>query len=370
MNALVTDVRYRMSAALIRELADMGVTVYTCETEGNTAIGSSSKYVKKHFTLPREGYREALTVLLEKIGNYEDEKPVLLPAGASTLSLIASDTETFASYARICVSDISVLDHLNDKAALAETARRTGVPVPEEYFGGRVYPCVVKPLCGEKLGLHAEARYRIARNEAEADSAIAHFTELSGEKPICQEYLPGEGAGCSVAARDGEVFAYICHKRIREYPVSGGPSSCCITVEDRELTEYTKKLVKAVNFSGIGMFEYKKNARGEWRLLECNPRIWGSFPLVRVSGSSLAKCWYALAAGMEIPEQHLEIGRKMIFFPSDVMAGISYAGTGRAGKLAEQIRDLLNPAVRDGVFEFRDPGPAFRYYRSVLKGRG
>ena len=364
MKVLVTDVRYRMSVSLIRELADAGHTVYTCETDGNTPIGSYSKYVTEHFTLPAEKYKEALTELLVRLGD-----AALLPVGASTLSVVASDIGAFAAVAGICVSDSETLDLLNDKSALAALAREAGVPTPTDYTDEMKYPCVVKPLCGEKLGLHAEARYVIAHDAEEAEKAIERFTALAGEAPICQEYLPGEGAGCSVAAKDGEVYAYICHRRVREYPTSGGPSSCCVTVDDEKLVEYSKVLVKKTNFSGVGMFEYKKNADGEWKLLECNPRVWGSFPLVRASKSSLAKCWAALAAGTDIPAQSVKIGKKMTFFPSDVMAGLSYARHGKPGKLFSQIWDVLNPTVRDGVFELRDAKPAFRYYKSMLKGK-
>ena len=365
MKVLVTDVRYRMSVSLIRELADAGHTVYTCESDDATPIGSYSKYVTEHFTLPSKDYKTSLVKLLEKL-----DGAALLPVGASTLALVASDIEAFSAVAGVCVSGAKTLELLNDKAALAALARRIGVPTPAEYVGEKKYPCVVKPLCGEKLGLHAEARYVIARSYEEAEKAVLHFTSLAGEAPICQEYLSGEGAGCSVAAKNGEVYACICHKRVREYPITGGPSSCCITVSDEKLVEYTKKLVKEKNFSGVGMFEYKKNADGEWKLLECNPRVWGSFPLVRASKSSLAKCWAALAAGIEPLPQSVKTGKKMNFFPSDVIAGISYARHGKPGKFFSQIADALNPAVRDGVFELRDMKPALAYYKSMLKGKG
>ena len=58
MVAIITDVRYRMSLALIRSLGHAGVEVITCEGErcrGNAAspaLGARSRYAARHVWLP------------------------------------------------------------------------------------------------------------------------------------------------------------------------------------------------------------------------------------------------------------------------------------------------------------------------------
>ena len=41
-----------------------------------------------------------------------------------------------------------------------------------------------------------------------------------------------------------------------------------------------------------------------------------------------------------------------------------------AGLLCGACADFLNPVVRDGLFEWRDPRPALAYYRALLKRGG
>lgn len=377
MVALITDVHYRMSPALIRALAKAGVRIYTCEKESHIHLpGARSKYVARHFTLPEEGYEDALYRLAEQLGREHACKPALLPVGAKTLQMLAEQAGRFAEVAGLCIAAPEGIALFNSKRELHRLAASLDVPVPMEYTPENVVtPCVVKPVCGEKLGLSAAERYRICHTREEALIAYRHFEQLSGERPVIQEYLPGGGSGCSVLTEKGEVLAYIGHRRLREYPITGGPSSCCITVDPP--IEEAKKLIAAAEFSGLAMFEFKEGADGKPRLLECNPRIWGSFPLTAVAESTLAYAWFAAAwnngnpgQALPIPENHFITGKKMTFFPSDLMAGVGYLRKGRLAPFFSAILDFFNPSVKDGIFRLSDPKPAREYYKDILHRGG
>ncbi len=389
MVAIVTDVHYRMSLALIRDLAQGGVEVITCEQDRcrdsrtSPALGALSRYVSRHVWLPggTDGL-EALLSLCRETGLGRDCRPALLPAGAATLALIAENRERFEPLCGLCVPTAEQLDLLNSKPRLAALAARLGVPLPESMAPGedldrfldrQGLPCVIKPACGEKLGLTAAARYAVASTREEARAAWERFSRLAGEPPVVQGYLPGRALGCSVLARSGQVMAAICHQRVREYPVSGGPSSCCQCVEREDIRTYAARLTAETGLTGLAMFEFKEDRDGAPRLLECNPRVWGTFPLTRVSGSGIPLLWCALAWNAGNPDNPAPLpaltpprGRRMIFAASDLMAAAGYARRGSPGRALGALGDLLNPWVRDGLFEWGDMLPALAYFRSLL----
>lgn len=389
MVAIVTDVHYRMSLALIRDLAQAGVEVITCEQDRcrdsrtSPALGALSRYVSRHVWLPggTDGL-EALLSLCRETGLGRDCRPALLPAGAATLALIAETRERFEPLCGLCVPTAEQLDLLNSKPRLAGLAARLGVPLPESMAPGedldrfldrQGLPCVIKPACGEKLGLTAAARYAVASTREEARAAWERFSRLAGEPPVVQGYLPGRALGCSVLARSGQVMAAICHQRVREYPVSGGPSSCCQCVEREDIRTYAARLTAETGLTGLAMFEFKEDRDGAPRLLECNPRVWGTFPLTRVSGSGIPLLWCALAWNAGNPDNPAPLpvltpprGRRMIFAASDLMAAAGYARRGSPGRALGALGDLLNPWVRDGLFEWGDMLPALAYFRSLL----
>ena len=96
MIAIVTDVHYRMSLALIRDLGQAGVEVLTCERENcrtsrvSPALGAMSRYTARHVWLPEEGYLDALWELCREVGEEKSRKPALLPVGAATLGALAA----------------------------------------------------------------------------------------------------------------------------------------------------------------------------------------------------------------------------------------------------------------------------------------
>lgn len=389
MVAIVTDVHYRMSLALIRDLAQAGVEVITCEQDRcrdsrtSPALGALSRYVSRHVWLPggTDGL-EALLSLCRETGLGRDCRPALLPAGAATLALIAENRERFEPLCGLCVPTAEQLDLLNSKPRLAGLAARLGMPLPESMAPGedldrfldrQGLPCVIKPACGEKLGLTAAARYAVASTREEAWAAWERFSRLAGEPPVVQGYLPGRALGCSVLARSGQVMAAICHQRVREYPVSGGPSSCCQCVEREDIRTYAARLTAETGLTGLAMFEFKEDRDGAPRLLECNPRVWGTFPLTRVSGSGIPLLWCALAWNAGNPDNPAPLpaltpprGRRMIFAASDLMAAAGYARRGSPGRALGALGDFLNPWVRDGLFEWGDMLPALAYFRSLL----
>lgn len=392
MVAVVSDVHYRMSLALIRDLAQAGVEVITCErarcrdNPASPALGALSRHTARHVWLPEEGYGDALLDLCRELAAERGRRPALLPVGAATLALLSEERARFAPHCGLCVPTPEQLALLNSKERVAALAEELGIPVPDRYvrregetaedFLRRVpLPCVVKPVCGEKLGLAAAERYLVARDRGKALEAYAHFSRLAGEAPLVQEYLPGGGLGCSVLAREGRVIAAICHRRVREYPVSGGPSSCCVCVDEPEARARTEQLVRKTGYTGLAMFEFKEDAAGRPRLLEVNPRIWGTFPLTRASGSGIPWLWFLLAWNDANPEAAVPLppaprprtGRRMIFAASDAMAALQYAKRGQPGRSLAAAGDFLRPGVRDGLFEWGDPLPALAYVRSLLK---
>lgn len=390
MTAIVTDVHYRMSLALIRELHQAGVEVITCEGErcrdnaASPALGALSRHTARHVWLPEEGCEDALLALCREVGEARGCRPALLPVGAKTLSTLARRREDFEAVCGLCIPTTEQLELMNSKERLAALAGALDIPTPASFvraegesvsdFARRLpLPCVIKPVCGEKLGLAAAGRYAVAATAEQAGAAYRQFLSLAGEPPVVQRWLSGGGWGCSVLALEGRVLAAICHQRLREYPVTGGPSSCCRCTDRPQLRAWAERLVERTGYTGLAMVEFKEDGEGAPRLLEVNPRVWGTFPLTRVSGSGIPLLWFAAAWNAGNPARPLPLTpppppkeRKMIFAASDLMAAAGYARRGRPGEVLKAAGDLLNPAVRDGLFEWGDPLPGLAYFRSLL----
>ena len=382
MTAIVTDAHYRMSVSLIRDLFDCGVRVVVCEKASiENPVGFASRGAAQCVRLPDEAYEAALLALCREVLEKGGKKPALLPVGAKPLAMVSRSRDAFSAVAGLCIAPPSQLALFNDKAAVSALAKTLGIPVPESFerqpeeadeaFFFRVpLPCAVKPHCGESFGLTASKRYRICRTKEELEAAFHHFKALTNEDPIVQEYLPGAAFGCSVLAKDGAVYRSLCHRRVREYPVSGGPSSCCESVSRGDLPAFAKSLVRETGFTGPAMFEFKCASDGSPRLLEVNPRVWGTFPLTRAAKTDFSYSWFCLAAGLALPQALAAQHVKMAYYPADLAAGLGYLKKGQPGRFFAAAADFLNPRVKNGIADPKDPAPARAYFRNLFHRGG
>lgn len=351
--AIITDVRFRMSLAIIRDLAQAGIYVIAVESSKESApLGFFSKYISEKHFIEREKYEEGLYALCKKTLSEYGQKPVLIPAGSFTLNILAEKRALFGGVANFCIPSKEKLELLNDKEKLHVLAAELGVSVPGEYGPDADVKekLVVKPAFGEHFGLKAWDRYRIVENKAQLEEAVSFFkASCGGETPIIQQYISGDGYGCSVICKNGEILNCIMHKRIREYPKTGGPSTCCESVWEENLYDESNIIVKHLNLNGVCMFEFKK-MDGKFYLLEANPRVWGTYPLTRCAKSGFSLSWYEASAGINQSPKTKPANVKMHYLISDLRVAPGAA-----------LLDALNPSVKGGLFEWGDIMPSIKY---------
>lgn len=375
---LVTDTRYRASLAAVQSLGRAGYPVAALHTQGDGGAPAAfaSKYVKKRVALPCSAkdadYPGLLAQVCDSLGEEFGAAPVVFPVGAATLAQLAEHREELEGHARFLVSPPAVLEAANDKRRVGELARSLGVPAPKEYPcpDGALpdaFPVVVKPRCGEKFGLHAEERYRKAYDPVGFRAAWEAMARYDPQ-PVVQELLTGEAVGVSLVMDEkSRPVSALCHRRVREYPTQGGPSSCCESMWDGDLVQHAVKLLQGLGFVGLAMVEFKGG-----KLLEINPRVWGSFPLTYKCGAPLARDYVRASLGEELPLVQgpgYKTGVRMQFLLNDALACLGYLRQGQPGRGLRGLVDLLNPRVKDGVFSCDDPRPFFRYLKNAL-GKG
>ena len=175
------------------------------------------------------------------------------------------------------------------------------------------------PHCGEKFGLKAADRYAVA-DTPEAYAQILARMQRYDPSPIVQDKIAGPGIGVSLLLdRDGRMISALCHRRIREYPITGGPSTCCESFYDAALIDRAYRLLHSFGFTGMAMVEFKGDC-----LLEVNPRVWGSFPMTEAAQSPLVAHWRrrAMVWGAAMGARRLPDRRQRLL--TDTLAALHY----------------------------------------------
>lgn len=364
---VITDGKYRASIAAARALGRAGYTVVVTQTRKDVSAEPPvffSRFVSKTHWL--EGgvsdseYPDRLFALLS-----EYDRPVLLCIGAVSLNTVAAQRERFAEVCDFLIAPPEVLDALNDKELVHRRCVELGIPVPKQYAGEpERYPVVIKPHCGEKFGLKAADRYAVAHNKAEYEAHMARMQRYD-PTPIVQDKIVGDGAGASLLLdADGRLIAAICHRRIREYPATGGPSTCCESFYDEAMIDRAYRLLHSFGFVGMAMVEFKGAC-----VLEVNPRIWGSFPMTECAGSPYSVQYARAAAGETVNYTpcDYQTGVRMRFLLNDTVATLNYLRHGKIRMFARGIVDFFT--AKEALSSREDPAPMRRYLRQYLQRR-
>lgn len=224
----------------------------------------------------------------------EHHYDVVISSGTDGFRVLSFGRERIGELARVAVASYDMFSIAEDKAETTRFAQSIGVPVPEthyplnssdlvNYFGIK-FPVVIKARRGQGHYGFADRPDQLPRLYSQICSQVPDQIK-SGLWPIIQAYIPGKAHGLYALMNHGELRGWFMHERIHEVPPSGGPSSMARSFYDEELLRCGNTLLGALNWHGVAMVEFKKDARdGRYKLIEVNPKFWGSLGLSIASG--------------------------------------------------------------------------------------
>lgn len=388
-SVIVTDVRYRMSLPVIRSLGKDGFHIIATEQstcKKGAELGFYSKYTSKTACISGAEENPAQFVAdLKKLSESCTQRPVIIPVGITSILAMCERHNEVEKFADAALPPLSSIELANDKSRLIPFARSLGVPVPETTFlkenetveelSLRIsYPAVIKFPAGEMLGLSPDERYKIVNTKQEFLKSYPEFAKYGGDI-LVQQYITGDGYGVSaVFGKNHEPLEIFCHHRLREYPASGGPSCFCESADLPELVDHAIKLLRALNWVGVAMVEFKGSRETGVYLMEINPRFWGSSALAPNSGCNISLALFRAARGEEASEftrftPRYKVGHKMRFLLQDLLAFSTYfrRSKSKIKFTISFISGLLNPRISDGVLDIRDIRSSARYLKCALK---
>jgi predicted ATP-grasp superfamily ATP-dependent carboligase len=175
--------------------------------------------------------------------------------------------------------------------------------------------------------------------------------------------IAGAGMGASLLLdNESRLISALCHRRVREYPITGGPSTCCESIYDAEMIDQAYRLLKSFGFVGMAMVEFKGDC-----VLEVNPRVWGSFPMTERAQSPFVSRYGRAAAGekLDYAPGDYRVGVKLRFTLNDGAAALSLLKHGRVREFGDAAADLFR--VKDALAAADDPKPLRRYLFGSLR---
>lgn len=308
---IVTDGLWRKSLSAVRALgkADFEVSVL-----GDTWLTTAfwSFYTARRVRAPLasrdpETFGRALLEELRRAG----PSTVILPMEDPSLHwAVHHRSQIEALGGRLLAPTPEALLVAQDKGRTIEVAEKLGLPCPKtwrpdsaEGFAELVSTLppsefVVKPRIGSGSA-------GVVYGETRSPAAWRAHWERHGAL-LVQERVPRSGTAIGVSLlfdAEGRCVLSFAHRRLQQYPNSGGPSTDRESVLAPELVGMSIRLLTELRWQGVAMVEWKYDPKDHGpRLMEINPRFWGSLELAVRSGLDFPALAARAALGETLPD--------------------------------------------------------------------
>ncbi len=335
MRLFLTDAGYKHTLGAVRTLGKRGIYVLAGSSTPHS-LSFYSKYCRERviYPSPRDEHK-FVSFLLEYMGR--NRVDVLLPIGYLASTALSRHKSEFYGLTEIPVADCESMKIAGDKDLTMKFAESVGIKVPNLFIDSdevTSYPVVVKGLIESGKISYANSPQDLHR--------------LNARDALIQEYIPGEGYGFFALFNHGHPRAIFMHKRIREYPITGGPSTVAESIYDEELKRQGLRLLEALKWHGVAMVEFKKDCRdGQFKLMEINPKFWGSLDLATAAGVDFPYLAARMAVEGDIdPLFSYKIGiRFRWLFPDDTLHLMA-----NPASIGAYIRDFFDMNTKTNIW--------------------
>ncbi len=367
---MVTDASQRKSVPIIRSLGRKGVHVVAGE-DGPMSLGFYSKFARQKLTYPPPEKEERFVDWLIDSGR-SGKFDIVFPIDERTMAPVTKYKAEIEQYLTVPVVDYETFMLARNKARTMELARNLGIPIP------RTVACTREEDLGETLRLMPVPAVIKAR-ESSGSRGLCYVKDrrqIFGEYrkiharypfPLVQELIPpgGDTYGVEALCDHGRILRLFVHRRIREYPINGGPSTLRESVYKPDLLEYAVRMLTAIKWHGVSMLEFKEDPRtGKCVLIEINPKFWGSIALPIAAGVDFPYLLYLLACKREIREDYSYPEHVLCrwLLPGDLLHFISNPNR---LNLEPSFFDFRNTTY--DIMDAEDPGPFFLLLLTLVK---
>ncbi len=331
-SVLVLDGRQRSSLAIVRSLGRRGINV-TVGEDNIPCLASRSKYcaAKFEYISPLKYPLKFIESLLQELKR--NKYAMIIPTTDLTCYLVAQYKEEIAKLTKVPIVEREQFMRASEKSEVIDLCKKIGIPFPKSYSPGCVediinsnidfdYPVVIKPRRSKYLSdagwVATGVGYANTKNEL---IAKLKNSDKSMPLPIIQERIQGPGLGAFALFNKGDAKAIFFHRRIREIPPSGGVSVLRESIApDSIISDYSLKLLKALNWHGVAMVEFKLDAKNNIpKIMEINARFWGSLQLAIDSDMDFPYMLYKMTIDGDIkPQFDYKIGVQSRWLMGDV----------------------------------------------------
>jgi predicted ATP-grasp superfamily ATP-dependent carboligase len=355
---LVTDGEFKHTLGIVRALASSGHEVHVL-ARSSRAPAVHSRAVRDWQSMPADPAAYAPT-LLDAASRMAPVSVVLV--GSDAMRAGDGLRAAWPQGVRVALPPPDSYAIAMAKDRTAELARSVGVDTPRTRLVASpaeladAWRELGSPLVLKSAREEGIKALRYVRTESELVPAFERVRADATAGIMAQEYVAGDGWGFSALYWNGRRVRSLMHRRVREWPPTGGASAAAESVPDcPPLERAGTALLDALRWHGVAMVEFKGDPARRLTLIEINAKFWGSHDVALAAGVRFPCDLVALLEGRDVRDLGPQpaVPRVRFTWP---LGGDLWHGLFRPASLPGVLWDAMSPAVAHS-FRWSDPAP-------------
>lgn len=302
---LLMEASSRQVLPMARAFYKMGCEVITvCSNKSD--LGNITRF--KHSCYVVENIDEDFNIADKFYNDIISEKKydIVLPLSDFSAHIAAVNKEKWSALGcYVAVNDWKVFNLAYDKLNTMRICMENDIPCPQTILFEKIgnidfesvkYPVVIKPRssCGS-IGFHI----------VEDEVALRELLRDDSHGPLLiQEFIPQSGKQYNahfVLDSKHNVKTAVCTEKCRWFPLDGGASTLCRTIDNKYILDICEKLLKKLDWIGYCDVDLMEDPRdGSIRVIEINARISANVKICFAAGADVAKQIKELSDGNEV----------------------------------------------------------------------
>ena len=282
-----------------------------------------SRYFNRVFSNVSSTNEDIYTVL--KKSHYD----VLLPMGDKNVAFLSKNKDYIESEfgCKCACPNYGLLSIVEDKHCFMDFCDKHDISHPvtialtnesvEECAETVHFPALIKP----DFSVGARGITRVDTLEELKDKYPVIFEKFG--PCTLQEFIVNKDYYFNVMlyrTEDGRFLAQTIIKIVRMYPVTAGSSSCCISVDNKELLDLCKDCLNALDWVGMADFDVLQRLDNkEYKIIEINARVPASLKAAAISGVNFPEVISLNTMGLEAPLYEYRPGKWLRYLGLDIM---------------------------------------------------
>jgi D-aspartate ligase len=353
---------------IARSAGRLGIPVHRICRE-RRAPAALSRYSRGWLALPADAATAQILDVLHALGR-DIGRSILIPVDDAGSVFLEEHAGELTSDFLFPAQPAGLAQGLSSKREMYQLCLRHDIPTPYSTFPqseadvlahaeATNFPAVAKCInAGDAPP--SSPRVVIAESRLELLAAYRLMQSPTSHNVMLQEYIPGTPE--TVWMFNGYFDAHsectigFTGRKIRQSPPYTGVTTLGVCVDNPTVRETTVRFMKEVGYQGILDIGYRYDDRdGQYKLLDVNPRIGGTFRLFVSDEFDVLRALYLDLTGQTSPAASPPDGRRWLVEPHDLVSSLAYRRRGDI-TLSAWIRSFRG--VRESAwFAWDDPLP-------------